>query len=176
MTPQTSKIGAYIEQRLHGIDPQQAARLAGYSEANVKATASRLEARDDVRSALRRAKREGVTLGRVVIAASKKRSGVKKRGGLNVVLDDDPDSSGDSNRPEPWALKDSYDSPLSLLLDVMNNKKAPGGVRIQCAKDAMPYCHARKEGTKGDEKAKNAKEAGNGYQPQARPSHLRRAA
>ena len=50
-----------------------------------------------------------------------------------------------------WALKEHYDSPLELLIDVMNNGQAPAGLRIQCAKDALPYCHAKKsEGGKKD--------------------------
>lgn len=168
---QTTKITAYIKQRLLGLEPLQAARLAGYSEGpGLSVTTSRNEAREDVRAALRKAKREGVVLGRVV--TKQKASG---RGNRRAM--EEGEVGGDTlNNPEAWALKDRYDEPLDLLMDVMNNKKAPQGLRIQCAKDAMPYRHARKEGTKGDEKAKNAKEAGNGFQPQARPSHLRRAA
>ena len=50
-----------------------------------------------------------------------------------------------------WALKEHYDSPLELLIDVMNNGQAPAGLRIQCAKDALPYCHAKKsDGGKKD--------------------------
>lgn len=40
-------------------------------------------------------------------------------------------------------LKDKYATPLDLMLDAMNQPKMPFIVRIACAKDAMPYCHAR---------------------------------
>ena len=81
-------------------------------------------------------------------------------------------------KPEPeadtidsWAMKDHYDSPLALLVDVMNNPKAPKGIRYQAAKDALPYKHARVEGGKKEEKDEKAKRAVKGkFQPGNRPS------
>ena len=85
-------------------------------------------------------------------------------------------SSDDSDSVEigKWALKDKYNSPLELMLDVMNNPAAPKALRYTAAKDALPYCHARKEGGKKDERADRADKAGKGkFGTVARPSHLR---
>lgn len=85
-----------------------------------------------------------------------------KRGGKSEPEADTIDS---------WAMKDRYDSPLALLEDVMNNPKAPKGIRYQAAKDALPYKHARVEGGKKQEKDEKAKRAGKGkFQPGNRPS------
>ena len=114
-------INAYISHRVNGAAPSQAATLAGYSARGINQTASRLEAREDVMRAVRGEPRE------------------------------EADEPGEPQANTAWALKEHYDSPLELLLDVMNNGQAPAGLRIQCAKDAMPYCHAKKsEGGKKD--------------------------
>ena len=84
--------------------------------------------------------------------------------------------NGGKSEPEvdtidSWAMKDRYDSPLALLEDVMNNPKAPKGIRYQAAKDALPYKHARVEGGKKEEKDEKAKRAVKGkFQPGNRPS------
>lgn len=71
-------------------------------------------------------------------------------------------------------MKDRYSTPLDLMLDVMNNPDAPKSLRYQAAKDALPYCHPRKEGGKKDEAKERAKKAAGGkFQTAARPSHLR---
>lgn len=70
---------------------------------------------------------------------------------MRAVRGDAPEDETSPQENTAWALKEHYDSPLELLLDVMNNGQAPAGLRIQCAKDAMPYCHAKKsEGGKKD--------------------------
>lgn len=70
---------------------------------------------------------------------------------MRAVRGDAPEDETSPRENTAWALKEHYDSPLELLLDVMNNGQAPAGLRIQCAKDAMPYCHAKKsEGGKKD--------------------------
>jgi hypothetical protein len=165
-TPNTSKVTAYIEARIGGAEPLAAARLAGYAEgAGIKVVASRNESRADVREALRKAKRQP---GSVVTA--KRGPGQKKPARVEVPIGIKDKSLA------PWKLKDHYDSPLDLLQDVMNNPDAPGGLRIQCAKDAMPYCHARKEGGKTEEKERAGKKPGGKFPTMDAPSHLRRAA
>lgn len=59
-------------------------------------------------------------------------------------------------------LKDHYASPLALYDDLWNNPNAPAGIRIEAAKQAMPYHHARigekgKKENKNDDAAKVAK-------------------
>src|ERR1700750_2448417 len=170
----TSKIADYIDHRTQGVDAHARALAAGYSVAGLAQTVSRLEARDDVKAALRAAKR----------AATKSKplrpltSPTSKRQHRSV--DDQPrhGEGPDKNPLDPWRLKDRYSSPLDLMLDVMNNPSAPGGLRIQCAKDAMPYCHARKEGGKKDDEKNKAKNtnATSKFGTGRAPSHLQRVA
>lgn len=148
-----NKIPGYIENRIAGLDPQSAALAMGYAKSGLAVTVCRLEKRADVIAAVRKAKRGGVGK-RVVTETS----------------DDDP------KKLDPWKLKDRYSNPLELLLDVMNNKDAPGGLRIQCAKDAMPYMHARKESSKREEKDSKAKETHAKSRFTTQPTPLRRAA
>ena len=84
---------------------------------------------------------------------------------------DDPLAGG----REQWEMKDSYESPLALMLDVMNNALAPKTLRYQAAKDALPYCHPRKEGGKKEEREKEAKKAATGkFRPGKRPGQSQR--
>lgn len=141
------KMQAYAEARAAGLAPKDAAAHAGYEMAGVAVTVSRMERRADVQAEIKRLKRAG------------------KRG-----------DSADSPEVErgKWAMRDHYSSPLDLMLDVMNNPQAPTSVRYQAAKDALPYCHPRKEGGKKDEAKERAKKAAGGkFQTAARPSHLR---
>lgn len=52
-------------------------------------------------------------------------------------------------------LRDHYDTPLDFMADVMNNEKLPIGMRMEAAKQMLPYQHARM-GEKG--KKESAKE------------------
>ena len=119
-----SKIPAYIQHRLFGLVPRAAAQAAGYSSSGISVAVARLESREDVRCALRWAENGQAPFARL--------SGIE---------------SHDAELRR-WGLQEHYDSPLELMLDVMNNSDAPASLRIQCAKDALPYCHARKENTK----------------------------
>lgn len=143
----TPKQQAFIEAKAGGAGHAEAAMMAGYAAASAAVTGTRLMARKDV------------------VEAIKKLQGAGGNGGAARISSDDPD---------PWALKDRYSDPLSLMLDVMNNPLAPKSLRYQAAKDAMPYCHARKEGGKKDEQKERAKKAAGGrFGTQGRPSHLR---
>ena len=140
------KMQAYAEGRAQGLEPKIAARHAGYEEAGIAVTVSRMERRADVQAEIRRL----------------------KRGGKAV------DESGGKESLEKWAMKDHYSNPLDLMLDVMNNPEAPKSLRYQAAKDALPYCHPRKEGGKKDEQKERATKAAKGkFQTAQRPSHLR---
>lgn len=140
------KMQAYAEARAAGLDPIPAAAAAGYSGSGIRVTTSRLEAREDIKAEVRRLKKGG------------------------APVDDTPDDTG----REEWGYKDHYDSPLELMLDVMNNPVAPKSIRYQAAKDALPYCHAKKEGGKKEDQENRAKKASAGrFGTQQRPSHLR---
>lgn len=143
------KMQAYAEARANGLRPIDAATAVGYTTASIRVTTSRLESRLDVQDAIKRAKNKG----RKVKSTA---AGVEIEGEF-----------------EKWAMKDHYDSPLALLQDVMNNPKAPKSLRYQAAKDALPYCHARKEGGKKEEAKGKAKAAAKGHFGTApRPSHM----
>ncbi len=134
-----SKIPEYIEQRLSGLKPQDAALAAGYSPVQIRVTATTLEARADVKKAIKSGK------------APESKARARSVASTDVPAD-----------LKPWALQDSYNDPLSLMLDVMNNSKAPSGLRIECAKTALPYCHARKEGGVKENKERGAKAVAQG--------------
>ena len=140
------KMQAYAEARANGLDPQNAARHAGYEEAGIAVTVSRMERRADMQQEIARLRRNDGSV---------------------------ENQSGDE-RPEKWSLKKHYQSPLELFLDVMNNPDAPKAVRFSAAKDALPYCHARKEGGKKEDAKEKAGKAAKGgrFQPGRRPSHL----
>lgn len=141
------KMQAYAEARAEGLSPRDAAAHSGYEMAGVAVTVSRLERRADVQAEIKRLKRSG--------------------------KHPDPKAVIDTSERGKWAMRDHYDSPLLLMLDVMNNPDAPTSVRYQAAKDALPYCHPRKEGGKKEESKERAKKAAVGkFQTAARPSHL----
>lgn len=139
------KMQAYAEARANGMEPLVAAAEAGYSGAGIRVTTTRLEKRVDMIAEIARL----------------------KGGGKGSAPAPDDDLEG-------WGYKDRYATPLDLLLDVMNNPQAPKSLRYQAAKDALPYCHARKEAGKKDEQKEKAKGAAQGrFQPGGKPSHLR---
>ena len=144
------KMQAYAAARAQGLRPLDAAAHAGYSGSGIKVTTSRIEARSDVQAEIKRLKRGGKS--------------VDESGGKKSA----------EERLDKWGMKDHYSNPLDLMLDVMNNPDAPKSLRYQAAKDALPYCHPRKEGGKKDEARERAKKAAGGkFQTAARPSHLR---
>lgn len=146
------KMQAYAEARAQGLEPLVAAAHAGYAGSGIKVTTSRIEARSDVQAEVRRLRKGG---------KPSPTTGAKK------PVDEDSEL-------EKWAMRDRYDSPLDLLRDVMNNPKAPKSLRYMAAKDALPYCHARKETSKKEEAAAASKKVAKGkFRPASRPSHLR---
>jgi phage terminase small subunit len=164
MSTFTSKMLAYCQHRADGLTVGDAARAAGYLPSSAAVTASRLEPRADVQAEIKRLKRQG-----------KSKAAPAAVGGDSL-----PDRH--VSPLAPWGLKDKYSDPLSLLLDVSNNPKAPIGIRIQCAKDALPYCHARVGESGKKQKAQEAAEnaAGGSRSKKSRfatqPTPLRRVA
>jgi len=160
----TDKQQAFIDFKVAGATQEEAAASAGYARSSASVTGSKLMKRSDIRNAVAKGKRE---IG-----------GLKPLGRPRVIKDEPDDDDAVPEALKLWALKDRYSSPLELLIDVMNNKKAPGGLRIQCAKDAMPYCHARKEGSKkqDDKDAAKSTNAKSKFGTGRAPSHLQRVA
>lgn len=142
------KISDYVAARIEGLSPLDAGIHAGYAQAGIRVAICRLEQRADVRKAI------------------KAGAEAQAPGGV----EDEPDVPGADGGREQWEMKDSYESPLDLLLDTMNNPLAPKTLRYQAAKDALPYCHPRKEGGKKEEREKEAKKAAKGkFRPGRRP-------
>lgn len=136
------KMQAYAEARAQGLTPTDAAAHADYSGSGSRVTVSRIEARADVQAEIKRLKNGGVA--------------------------DSPEAGADD--PDTWQMKDAYDSPLALMQDIYNNPRAPKSLRYQAAKDALPYCHARKEGGKKEADEAAAKAAGKGkFQRTSKP-------
>lgn len=139
----TQKLQSYCEHRASGVPQRDAAIHAGYSLTAASVTASRNESRQDVQKEIARIKK--------LIKAGKGPT-------PTVRIDNGPPTdrqpATDQSSPlAPWGLKDKYASPLDLMIDVMNNPKAPIGMRVQAAKDAMPYVNARKAESGKKEKA-----------------------
>lgn len=144
------KMQAYAEARALGLAPLAAAALAGYSGAGIRVTTSRIEARKDLQAEVKRLK-----------------SGRKP-------AKDKPEPEPSVEGTAKWLMKDHYDTPLALLKDLWNNPRAPSSIRYQAAKDALPYCHARKEAGKKDEVKERATKAAKGrFATTAQPSHSR---
>ena len=102
------------------------------------------------------AKRAGYAANSAAVTATglMKRADIK---GAIAALANNGDSPIETASNE-WSMKSKYDTPLDLLRDVWNNPDAPKTLRYQAAKDALPYCHARKEGGKREEQAKKSAE------------------
>ena len=140
----TPKQKAFIELKALGVQNKQAAIQAGFASNSAAVTATGLMNRADIKAAVKKAT-------------------------ANVEATDAVGEIADSG----WAMKDEYASPLDLMKDVWNNPKAPKTLRYQAAKDALPYCHARKEGGKKEEAADKSKKAAKGkFGTARRPSHL----
>ena len=144
------KIQAYCEARANGRGQKEAAADAGYSLVGISQTACRLEARKDVQAEIRRLKKDG-SAGR------------------------DPGTGDVGGVLDKWEMKDKYASPLDLMIDVMNNPQAPKSLRYQAAKDALPYCHPRKEGGKKDEAKERGEQVAkkSRFKTKSAPSHVR---
>lgn len=144
----TDKQKAFIQAKANGVGHAEAAKIAGYSASSAAVTATKLMARKDVQKAV-----------------AELRAGSSEALGV---------SSGDGSEVTDWALKDHYDSPLDLLIDVMNNPQAPKSLRYTAAKDALPYKHGRVEGSKKEDKQKSAEKAAAKprFRTVGRPSHL----
>lgn len=129
---------AYAEARALGLEPLAAGVHAGYSGSGMAVSLSRIEARADVKAEISRLKKGG------------------------RVEDKPAAAESEGEGRDKWEMQDSYDSPLDLLQDIYNNPKAPKSLRYQAAKDALPYCHARKEAGKKESDKEAAKAAGQG--------------
>lgn len=114
----TEKQHKFAQGKAMGLGNTDAAIAAGYSPAGAAVQATQLMKLPHVKAA---------------IAAFKK--------GLSKA--EKKQAKEKEEEREPGVMKDHYDNPLELMLDVMNNKNMPVSIRFESAKQALPYCHAR---------------------------------
>lgn len=134
MALNTEKLRLFVAGVVSGLKPKDACVAAGYAAAGAQSKASQLMARADVKAAIKRAKTVSEARGE----------------DSEPSLDDEPKS----------IMKDKYSSSLELLRDLYNNPKASLGVRMEAAKLALPYEHAKKgELGKKEQQKKDAEEA-----------------
>lgn len=127
MTPKQAK---YAENRIAGLGRKEAAIAAGYSPQSADSAAARCENVPEVRSAIKKGALPAVI-------KPKKSPG---RPSLRSKVEGVVKAAG---RESQSYLKESYDSPLDLLLDVVSQPLAPDGLRIECAKIAAPFVHGK---------------------------------
>lgn len=126
----TPKQRAYIENRIAGLRPKQAAIAAGYAPTGADQAASILEKRADVQKAIKK---------KAVPGANSAGSARGRRSDSERVEEfvETAESEG-----ENW-MKDHYDSPLDLFLHVMSEPRARPALRFEAAKQAAPYVHGK---------------------------------
>lgn len=124
----TEKQKSYIEARRAGLKPNAAAIEAGYSTASAERVAISFEKRPDFQRAIK-----------------KTRNSVGSPGVLSSEVADS-------------YLHDHYDTPLDLFLHLMNEPKAPKGLRIEAAKIAAPFVHGKVQPAGGKGKKEQLQE------------------
>ena len=126
----TPKQVAYIENRIAGLDPQAAAIAAGYAATGANQVASSLEKRADVQKAIKKKAKPEQNAGR---SAGGRKSVGQKVDELAAAASGDKDN---------W-MRDHYDSPLDMMTHIMNEPRAPKGMRFESAKIAFPFVHGK---------------------------------
>lgn len=143
MSTLTAKMLLYVDGRANGLTGRAAVLAAGYSSAGADVMAAKLNRDPRIQKAIAAAKRK----------ASRAADKSKK--------EDEPEDDGDAKKPPK--MKAKYASSLDVLRDTYNNPKMADSVRIDAAKSALPYEHARLADSGKKEKAKErAKEIARG--------------
>lgn len=151
----TEKQLKFVKFKAEGLTNEKAMIAAGYSPGGAKQAATTLMARDDIKAAIRMAKRE--RMGPIDRAIDSHRAA---RGEGPV------DESADPKNAMP---KEHYDDMLEFLLDMVNNKNFGLTTRAGYAVQLLPYQHARigEKGKKEKDKEK-AEDVANGKTPKRR--------
>lgn len=110
----TEKQAAFIQLRIQGVKQEQAAILAGYSQAGASVIASKMSRTPKFIEAI-----NGGGIPKAPAAPAPE-------------VDSDP------------RLKDSYEDALAFFIDVMNNPRMADGMRFEAAKQLLPYQAAKK--------------------------------
>ena len=127
----------FVTGKAAGLNGVSAAIAAGYSPAGAKVAAARMSALPHIKQA---------------IANEKRKASMKRAVGV-----DNPKTDG-------TPLRTNYPNGLALLQHAYNNADLPLGIRIDCAKQALPYESAKigETGKKETAKERAHKVAGTG--------------
>lgn len=123
----TAKQQAFVDAKVAGMTNKRAAMTAGYAAAGAGVQASNMMKKANIKAAIKEA---------------------KQRAGMADTRDER------EARDEDRRLKDKYANSLELLQDVYNNPALPFSVRVQAAKDALPY-EVGKPNAKGKKASKD---------------------
>ena len=162
MSNMTANMQRFVQGMAQGLPQKQAALLAGYAASSAKVTASQLMKRPDIKAAIRKAKAQAKAAAPTTVP-------------VDAIHPDDHDDDSP-------ILKAHYDTPGGLMMDAMNSPRVAFGMRVEIAKQLLPYYHA-KIGEKGKKQTANerAGEIANGekqsdtgrkYQTRSAPTHL----
>jgi phage terminase small subunit len=139
---------SYVTNRAAGLRQREAAVAAGYSATTADKQASALERREDIKKGIAKAKRA-------------------MRGDGVTVPKDDELTERQKAQQMPRA---KYTDPVDFLTDMMNHKHMPAAMRLDAAKQLLPYKHARiAEKGKKESKKDRAAELSGGGKPGAKP-------
>lgn len=153
MSTLTSKMLLYVDARANGLKGRAAALAAGYSAAGADVVSARLNGDPRIQKAIAAAKRRASR-------AAEKEAGVE---------DEDEGK-------KPPKMKAKYTSSLDVLRDTYNNPKMADSVRIDAAKAALPFEHARLSDAGKKEKAKDrAREIARGGGKAGKPKFATKA-
>lgn len=126
MKPLTAKQQAFATNIVNGMSGKKAAIAAGYSLNGAEANAAALRKHPGVMAAIRALKRDGMT---PIQRAIDTHSGAR--------------SAGRPRSDEEPRMLPQYASSLELLRHTYNNPKMTDAIRIDAAKTALPFEHAR---------------------------------
>ena len=148
MSELTPKQQGFVTGKLNGLPHREAAIHAGYAASSAEQTATKLMKHPAIKAALRKAKRQ----------AERQRE-----------MDDDLDGIGESAQLEKGKMpREVYVDPKDFLLDTMNLQTLPHAVRMDAAKQLMPFMHAKvAEKGKKESKREAAERIANGEQQKA---------
>lgn len=133
---------SYVDHRAQGLRQREAAVAAGYSAPTADKQASALERREDIKKAIAKARKS------------------LRAGGVDVPKEEEL-----TERQKLQQMpREKYADPIDFLTDLMNHKHHPVAMRMDAAKQLLPYTHARiaEKGKKESKKDRAAELSGGG--------------
>lgn len=174
----------YAQLRAQGVEPPQAYVAAGFSPASRHSNATILENNMHVAARIKELRGGDEASPKVQVQemlAGKRPvpDGAQVRRRQQAELAKNPPTGADDDQFEAETsedrplLREDYASGLELLQDLYNNPRAPMGVRMEAAKQALPYESSKKAPEakgKKEQQLERAKAASGRFAPTAPPS------